>query len=417
MKYLTKYYESIEWDDWDIQEESVPEEFEGHEDFYNFLVENDALDKFIYNYKKNIGIKDYLDERKKKGLYRQNVNAAFLWTPTKDGYYFWHQMHNKWIEYLRNKTYNESIDWDDWDIQEESVPEEFEGHEDFYNFLVDNGALDKYMKNFNFSIYRIHHRLHQHKGIKHFLDRKKKNGTYELNVSAFLWSHTKEGHDFWNKLDTKWAKYLKANESIDWDDWDTQEEPSVPEEFEGHEDFYNFLVENDILDKFIYNYNNYKKNIGIKGIKDYLDERKKNGTYELNVSAFLWTPTKEGADFWYQMHNKWVKYLRNKTYNESIDWDDWDTQEEPIIPEEFEGHEDFYNFLVENEALDKYMKNFNFFEYKRIKRFLNTKNKYDYIISAFTWIDAGFWVDIHNKWKAYLYYKKKLDNRKPKHKN
>jgi hypothetical protein len=65
-------------------------------------------------------------------------------------------------------------------------------------------------------------------------------------------------------------KYIKLYENIDWD-WVDEEKSNIPDDFKGNENFYNFLVDNNVLDKFIYNFNNYKlkKNINLK---DFLNQ-------------------------------------------------------------------------------------------------------------------------------------------------
>jgi len=64
---------------------------------------------------------------------------------------------------------------------------------------------------------------------------------------------------------------------------------------------------------------------------------------------------------------------------ENIDFDnDWDEEEDdPTVNKHFEGHEKFYQFLIDNNCLDEYIKNSNLFisEYNyfsNIKEFLNS---------------------------------------------
>jgi hypothetical protein len=125
------------------------------------------------------------------------------------------------MKYLMKHKYyifEKNIEWDVWDTQEEPiVPKEFKGHEDFYNFLVDNDVLDKYMENYDEGISGL--------SLENFLNSAGRPTNY---ISwAFIWTETNSGHDFWNKLNTKWIEYLKVNESIDWDDWDIQDEDDL----------------------------------------------------------------------------------------------------------------------------------------------------------------------------------------------
>jgi hypothetical protein len=87
-------------------------------------------------------------------------------------------------------------------------------------------------------------------------------------------------------------KYIKEYKDIDWDF--EEEEERVPDEFKGHEDFYNFLVDNGVLDQWI-------NNLGNKNIPDLLNK-------DINIInyAFNWTSTEEGFNFWYKIHKKWI---------------------------------------------------------------------------------------------------------------
>jgi hypothetical protein len=89
-------------------------------------------------------------------------------------------------------------------------------------------------------------------------------------------------------------KYIKEYKDIEWE-FD-EEETNVPVEFKGHEDFYDFLVNNDILDKWINNFYQYKKEI-----YDFLNN--------ISMYAFNWSDTKEGHDFWEKIYNKWINEI------------------------------------------------------------------------------------------------------------
>jgi hypothetical protein len=100
-----------------------------------------------------------------------------------------------------------------------------------------------------------------------------------------------------------------------------------------------------------------------------------------------------------------MKYLR---LYEDIDFNKVDDFDELL--EEFEGYEDFYNFLVNHDSLDEYVsnfkdknKNFNYpLYYKKVKDFLDKASKYEYISMAFDWGNDRKWSHIHNDWIRYL---------------
>jgi len=96
------------------------------------------------------------------------------------------------------------------------------------------------------------------------------------------------------------VKYIKLFENIDWD-WMDEEQSDMPDEFKGNEDFYKFLVDNNALDKFIYNLKESGKNLS--NIKN---------EYKLIMGAFIWRDTPENHHFWSNLNYKWRIYLRNK---------------------------------------------------------------------------------------------------------
>jgi hypothetical protein len=99
-------------------------------------------------------------------------------------------------------------------------------------------------------------------------------------------------------------RYIKKFESMEWNFID-EEKPYIVPEFEGNEDFYNFLVDNDVLDKYIDNYNEYKfKKISLKKYLKNID--KKN----LIDNSFNWEITPEGHKFWSKLNDKWINKLR-----------------------------------------------------------------------------------------------------------
>lgn len=62
-------------------------------EFFKFLKENDALEKYITNVP---------DIRVIKSLSFPNryIVDPFIWDRSEDGYDYWIQLHNKWIKYL-----------------------------------------------------------------------------------------------------------------------------------------------------------------------------------------------------------------------------------------------------------------------------------------------------------------------------
>ena len=95
MKYLKRYNESIDWDDWEEEENSIPDDFIGHEDFYNFLVDNDVLDTYLYNFKNDKHQKDFkkfINQVRDTHL----IDAAFTWSQTPEGNNYWYELNIKW---------------------------------------------------------------------------------------------------------------------------------------------------------------------------------------------------------------------------------------------------------------------------------------------------------------------------------
>jgi DNA-binding transcriptional MocR family regulator len=91
MKYI-KEYKNIDWD-FDEEESDVPDKFKGHEDFYDFLVDNGVLDKWINNLRiKNVH--DFLNNN----INRYYFDLAFFWKDTEEGFIFWHKINRKWLK-------------------------------------------------------------------------------------------------------------------------------------------------------------------------------------------------------------------------------------------------------------------------------------------------------------------------------
>jgi hypothetical protein len=93
-------------------------------------------------------------------------------------------------------------------------------------------------------------------------------------------------------------KYIKRyNEDIDWD-WVDEEKPNIPDDFKDNEIFYNFLVDNKILDQFIYNYKNENKKRNLKSLINSIQK-------EIINFAFEWSETPEGHVFWRNYDEMW----------------------------------------------------------------------------------------------------------------
>jgi hypothetical protein len=99
----------------------------------------------------------------------------------------------------------------------------------------------------------------------------------------------------------------------------------ISSDLDGHEDFIDFLKENDVLDKFVYNFYNiadeeWKKSFWLGYGSDDIDytlynflEDSKNISDDYLYNAFNWDKTKYGYDFWYDINEKWLE--KCKIYN------------------------------------------------------------------------------------------------------
>lgn len=90
MKYLKKYYnENIDWDWIDEEESGIPDNFKDYEDFYKFLIDNDTLDKYLKN-RKGLMIND-------------DIQSAFIWNTTIEGWNYWNDLRKKWYKKRKEK--------------------------------------------------------------------------------------------------------------------------------------------------------------------------------------------------------------------------------------------------------------------------------------------------------------------------
>ena len=102
-------------------------------------------------------------------------------------------------------------------------------------------------------------------------------------------------------------KYIKEYKEIDFDDWD-EEEDTISDEFRGHKKFYNFLVDNDILDKWLYNFeHDYRNQEGVRTIRKFLLNNSEN---YLN-NCFNWEGTEERHAYWERFNTKWEDIVRD----------------------------------------------------------------------------------------------------------
>jgi len=100
-----------------------------------------------------------------------------------------------------------NINFNNWDYIE--IDDEFENHQDFYFFLVNNNILNNYIKYFNHSdsiIWRNNqYVLKKYKkyitNIKDFLNHIEQNRYIN---TAFDWGSTNEGFNYWEKLYNLW---------------------------------------------------------------------------------------------------------------------------------------------------------------------------------------------------------------------
>lgn len=118
------------------------------------------------------------------------------------------------MKYLKKYTYlKESIDFDnDWEEVQEEESDDADYIKDhskkLYDFLVNNGVLDKFIYNVNNG--------HVHKSVKDFANRWGKN--IDINM-AFVWEDSPEGEDFWCNLDDRfYEERYESNESFEFEE-------------------------------------------------------------------------------------------------------------------------------------------------------------------------------------------------------
>ena len=103
--------------------------------------------------------------------------------------------------------------------------------------------------------------------------------------------------------------------NIDYNIYDDLEYPTFDDiiHTEGVKEFYKFLLNNNLLDKYLYNFRNNKSPM-LFGCKDtdiwYVLDNKLSTTFIFD--AFSWSDSPEGYSFWERINDEWY----NRSYNE-----------------------------------------------------------------------------------------------------
>lgn len=99
----------------------------------------------------------------------------------------------------------------------------------------------------------------------------------------------------------KFEKYIK--------EWVEHEEDLEEEDEEDLVDFITddelrqFLIKHDALEKYLFNFETCNEDRKI-----FFDQLNRENYI---IGAFIWDITPEGLNFWNNLHNLWLKYLRN----------------------------------------------------------------------------------------------------------
>jgi len=204
-----KNNESIDFNDWEEEEINEEDSPLTDKEFVKFLKDNNVYDQFIDNcnddnnsFKEECwkSLETFCTDIKKKNYFYD----SFDWENSTEGYIFWRNINNKWLNHLDNM--NESIDFNDWDEEEYEVSPLT--NKKFVKFLKDNGVYNEFIYNCNNKANNAFIRK-EWKSLKTFCT---DLNDYAYIRYAFIWIETKEGYDFWNKIDDDWNKLL--NESI-----------------------------------------------------------------------------------------------------------------------------------------------------------------------------------------------------------
>jgi len=125
-------------------------------------------------------------------------------------------------------------------------------------------------------------------------------------------------------------KFLKLFENYEELEYEELDDDSMGDEFT------NFLIANDLYDKFIYNIKTFPSEeflFDFSTIEKYYDDIEEGEEF-LN---FDWEITPEGDKFWKSVYYQWRKVIYNKNQNkednpkyfENVDFDDFDYEESP----------------------------------------------------------------------------------------
>ena len=93
------------------------------------------------------------------------------------------------------------INFNNFDIEEKEsgIVELKNISPEFYDFLVSNNKLKEWVINLENDDTVLN--VDTHNSVSYFL---KNNDSYKYISCAFFWSHTPEGWDLWDRLNTEW---------------------------------------------------------------------------------------------------------------------------------------------------------------------------------------------------------------------
>jgi len=232
-------------------------------------------------------------------------------------------------------------------------------------------------------------------------------------------------------------KYIKEYKDIDWDDWDIEEEDIDPTIIvkqkskniklgpikkllykinkKGRRYYRKFILsqpQSTVYNNFIYKFNTH--NIIVTGqmgqyIINYFDLSNyhmfKNTEFKIyfnNMETLLGFLQELGFDISNIERTGIFRGVTNE--NNQVNWDDFDDEEiDPYIPDDFKGHEDFYNLLLNHMVFDKFTNDFELNKryngYSSLKSYFNETHPKYYINNAFYWnYKDSIWYDINQQW-------------------
>jgi len=334
--------------------------------FTKFLKDNNISDEYSANVL-NHGSCD-VHQRIKDGEYTKILAASFAWDKTPQGSVYWASKSAKWAALLieerakegKNRIFDieytlpgvvESVDID-VHIHTGST-ERYKGVDLFMLFLLEEGALDKFIAN----------RQKQHNTEKAFSFGDSKATDYIMD--SLHWGGTLEGVGYWSNLDEKWLKIVEDKEFA----LRTKQKDAVLANIKK-------LYKLDALSKFI---KSFKKAGRLVTLKEFFFMHAEDSFYTFISSSFCWSHTDEKHEYWCEIANE----ISLKTL---------DDKNEPHI-------KDFLYFLYENKALRKYVKNTVKYG-KTLKSVFNTYRPL-WIGGGFCWDSSpqglDYWVKLDTK--------------------